>query len=420
MHGYGRVPVLEVAESSFTRTTASTSGGAIWVQDVGVHINPVDDPTQEPTTAEQVQAPVGAFLAQLGASLNVHQLDLQDWYGTGEPGAAGAALELVQPTSVAIHNAHFCGGYANHSAFGNVLTLQGTSVESSSLTVQATVFQGTRSAESGSGSTAVLAVKDARITLVNNTFVGNADPAALWTDSSLVALTNNLFVDQLIGLLLEGGAELEPSSGYNLFFEVSTFIDDAGADGTLAESDLVGLDPLLSDTRYTAEALDCDARPTLFIGSPAIDAGDPAIADAHDGSRSDIGAYGGEFSALEDADADGSFAGQDCDDNDPARTPGIPEIWYNGVDDDCDPGTVDDDADGDGLPVDEDCDDTDPERLTATEERVNDGVDQDCDGHDALLEYRGGRACAVGPGPEGGARVGLALLLAALVWRRRP
>ena len=34
---------------------------------------------------------------------------------------------------------------------------------------------------------------------------------------------------------------------------------------------------------------------TLAAGSPAIDAGDPSISDP-DGSRSDIGAFGGPFS----------------------------------------------------------------------------------------------------------------------------
>ena len=53
----------------------------------------------------------------------------------------------------------------------------------------------------------------------------------------------------------------------------------------------------------------------------------------------------------------------DCDDTDPAVNPGVVEIWYDGVDSDCD-GRSDFDADADGLSIDSlertaDCDDTD-------------------------------------------------------------
>ena len=95
-----------------------------------------------------------------------------------------------------------------------------------------------------------------------------------------------------------------------------------------------------------------------------------------------------------DADADGfdhsDYAGGDCDDDQPAINPGAAEVWYDGVDQDCD--TNDCDADGDGLDADPDglgfcdqvdCDDTDPDvGGTGSAEVWYDGVDQDCDGND--------------------------------------
>ena len=76
-----------------------------------------------------------------------------------------------------------------------------------------------------------------------------------------------------------------------------------------------------------------------------------------------------------DHDGDGLPAAQDCDDEDPAL--GGPELPYDGLDNDCDPSTLDDDLDGDGWPLIEDCDDTDP-TLGGTEVAY-DGLDNDCD-----------------------------------------
>ena len=59
------------------------------------------------------------------------------------------------------------------------------------------------------------------------------------------------------------------------------------------------------------------------------------------------------------------------------------EIYYNGVDDDCDPFTRDGDRDGDGedwVGVDgEDCDDDDPRISSRRTDLCGDGIDSDCD-----------------------------------------
>ena len=91
-----------------------------------------------------------------------------------------------------------------------------------------------------------------------------------------------------------------------------------------------------------------------------------------------------------DADCDGYVAadsgGTDCDDSDPLIHPGMVEVWYDGVDADCD--EADDyDRDGDGYrPAawvepggDVDCDDGDPGISPATTDGCG-GGDEDCDG----------------------------------------
>lgn len=83
-----------------------------------------------------------------------------------------------------------------------------------------------------------------------------------------------------------------------------------------------------------------------------------------------------------DEDEDGyaalSVGGDDCDDADPEVNPGATELWYDGVDQDCD-GASDFDQDADGADTPEDCDDTDPDIRPGIEDG-EDGEDSDCDG----------------------------------------
>jgi hypothetical protein len=80
-----------------------------------------------------------------------------------------------------------------------------------------------------------------------------------------------------------------------------------------------------------------------------------------------------------DADGDGVFVPEDCDDNDASVHPGAAEIWYDGIDQDCSGGS-DFDQDGDGDEVPDDCDDTDPSIHPHAPEIWYDGIDQDCNG----------------------------------------
>jgi len=75
-----------------------------------------------------------------------------------------------------------------------------------------------------------------------------------------------------------------------------------------------------------------------------------------------------------------SSSGEDCDDSSAAVNPSATETPYNGVDDDCDTGTLDDDLDSDGLVHADDCDDTNASITIPVEY----GADYDHDGYPDL------------------------------------
>ena len=168
---------------------------------------------------------------------------------------------------------------------------------------------------------------------------------------------------------------------------------DDDCDGVIDEADAVD-----APTWYTDA--DGDGYGDASTAAPACAQPTGAVADATDCDDGDAAVNPGatelwydgvdgdcDGASDDDADLDGFDAeaqgGTDCDDGDAAVNPAATEVWYDGVDSDCD-GASDDDADLDGFDAEAqggtDCDDGDAAVNPGATELWYDGVDGDCDG----------------------------------------
>ncbi len=190
---------------------------------------------------------------------------------------------------------------------------------------------------------------------------------------------------------------------------LNTFDADGDGDST-CDGDCNDLDPLVGQgAAEAANGIDDDCDGIVDETTEWYDDDGDGYAD--DGGDCDDGDYGIFPGAIEicdgldndcdgvideetecfDDDGDGFCEGPvcadaslpgDCNDGDANANPLEAEIFDNGVDDDCDPGTVDGffDVDGDGYsPEGGDCDPNDTDTYPGAPE-LADGVDNDCDG----------------------------------------
>ncbi len=143
--------------------------------------------------------------------------------------------------------------------------------------------------------------------------------------------------------------------------------DDTNAELTPADLD--------GDSSSTCTG-DCDDSDPLLSGADNDNDGLSTCAGDCDDNDDKVG--------FIDKDGDGySACVDDCDDDNKEVNPGAAEVFYNDVDDDCSPETLDDDKDGDGFIKGPDCDDSDPSIYPGALETPDNQIDEDCDGQDA-------------------------------------
>lgn len=408
---FARDAVVDVQRSTFTGGVAR-SGGAMALEASGPTPVSVSDCRFESATAV---ADGGAISVSGPVALQVRDSLFLD-----DRAARGGAISVADDASLLIEGSRFEADEG---------TLAGGALWSSSGTIEVdvTAFVGNRSAAGGA-----LAVDDGTTTLTRALLCRNEadEGGAAWFGVGSHEVRNSRFFlnaatdhggglhvaggqvdllfDDLVSnrapagsvLSLEASGPTAPEVGmqYDL---VAWNTDSAVFDGlgVVEQRNLVygnaglaiGLDPtdLRTDpslVAYDASA-DCDALLTTYsyygpMRDPFPD--DALLTDMDpDGSLPDIGSYGGpgaERAAWEDEDSDGAPALFDCDEQNPLIRPYTDhhnEIWYDGIDQDCDGRDTDQDGDGFELPL--DCDDQDAGRYPGVKELVGMG-DMDCDG----------------------------------------
>ena len=327
----------------------------------------------------------------------------RSWF-EGNVGADGGAISVTDDLTVS--RSMFCANQAGNDAGAVDL---GNLVATADVSVHNNVFVGNSAPVQGG---AVVLADHGTIEVINNHFVDHTaqeggTAAVLTRGNPAVTHTwrNNLVIDSVsddAALVWLDHPMVEDHSW--LFANQPTDLDRPPGPGTVT-----GVDPGLQGPWGSCRLVDLVPDPA----SGLHDSGDPALIDP-DGTRSDIGAFGGpgaDPDGFDDVDGDGVAAMADCDDDDAARSPDATEVC-NGIDDDCD-GLVDaidqavdaawlyPDADGDGhgaapgaaacagagwAATGGDCDDTDAGRHPGAVDLPYDGIDQDCDGVDATTD----------------------------------
>jgi predicted outer membrane repeat protein len=238
--------------------------------------------------------------AQEGADLALVDgaLVLQDAVSTGAVAERGGLVWLDAGVPARLARVAVCGAEAEGALAHSAGELEAASVVGAELAGTAVVADGGTAALSFVGLTGV-------------------DGGVVELRGGTASLDSSVLVD-VTGVALQGGV----AAAWNDWVGV----DEVGAE--LGEGSF-SLDPQWAGG-------DCGLGLALPAAtSPLVDAGDPDAQDP-DGTRADIGPWGGPESPMVDGDGDGSWTVQDCDDSDATVAPGALDTPGDGVDQDCD------------------------------------------------------------------------------------
>ncbi|MEC7984706.1 MAG: putative metal-binding motif-containing protein [Myxococcota bacterium] len=175
----------------------------------------------------------------------------------------------------------------------------------------------------------------------------------------------------------DGFGDIFPLSGYDAGTDCDDSddtvfpgtVDEASSSECMLDVDEDGYGDLYPPAGYDA-GTDCDDDDDYtFPGAAEMELTTGCMTDM------DEDGYGDDSPAL------GVDAGTDCDDSLFAVNTSVTEVYYNGIDQDCDGGN-DYDQDGDGYESDAhsgtDCDDTDADVNPMAPEDFTDGIDNNC------------------------------------------
>ena len=232
----------------------------------------------------------------------------------------GGALSIDTVSSVALNNSIFCGnsvvryiGGAVRNSFGGAVYVY----SAEEVNIHNVIFQENVSEENG-GALALSSVLDA--TVINNTFVGNASTQGddMWLTLSPTEIINTIFAQSSGSAAVYAADSSSASMGttYNDWYNNTSNSSGSFGFSVVANGNMTN-NPLF--TLYSQDGNCSNDVLTLQSTSSLIDTGDPTRFDLN-GTRSDIGAFGGP--GLFDDDGDGFGALVDCDDNDPTAYPG--------------------------------------------------------------------------------------------------
>jgi hypothetical protein len=345
---FGAGATIGIRDAAFHNNAAADAGGAIAIVGGSLELTTVEIETSE---AERGAA---VYLGP-DATMTATDIDLHDNTAT-----TGGHI-LAEHAAANITRAKLQTGWAEHGG--------GIAIVDSYVVVTNAMVVANRAPQTGGA----FHLDGGELELSYITMAGNqaAIGAGLAAEKGRASMAASIVSDNEGEAIANAGGQVELTW---------SLIDGMSRGGALAGAVLTDLTVIDGEPGF----LDARGRDfALTLDSDALDAGYAGQADP-DGTPSDWGMYGGEQAwELYDLDGDGFVHGRDCDDNDRKVHELGKDVWYDGIDSNCD-GADDFDQDGDGEQALQfggtDCVDTDADIRSGATEQAGDKIDANCDG----------------------------------------